>query len=315
MDPNTALTLLLGFGMVFAGLSALYLILLLFSWIIAVIRAAVNSDMSAVGKVVWILFCIFIPPVAVLYFLFPERNGFLRFCGWFMLLFTFGLIGFVGYGGYKASNGDFAGALEAIKNQQVPQNEIVVTPEKPFAVGQAVPAEQGIVTVPDTQTEIQPQQPVTSQTPPASAPRKFKWSVSPDENMNLLDGASALITLTVETEQGKRDVAYLQGMNSYQKVLGANPRNAEALVGRGLLKDAMQAGQGDGDFNAVVTLTTQAIGLYPDIADLYALRSRALNGLKKYGEARQDLEKAISLDPQNEDYQRSLKMLDLKTAQ
>lgn len=80
------LPFLAGFGITLVILFVIFGFVVAFAGIIATIRAAINGQLGTFSKIVWILCNLFIPGVAFLYFAFVDRNGFLKFVGWFCIL-------------------------------------------------------------------------------------------------------------------------------------------------------------------------------------------------------------------------------------
>lgn len=81
------LSFLAGLGITIAILFMIFGFVISCAGLIAIIRAAINSDLSALAKIIWILGC-FIPGVAFFYFAFVDKNGFLKFTGWACIIFT-----------------------------------------------------------------------------------------------------------------------------------------------------------------------------------------------------------------------------------
>lgn len=77
---------LTGLGITLVMLFSIFAFIISFAGIIALLRAGLNKDLGAFGKIFWILGS-FIPGVAFLYFAFVDRNPFLKFTGWMCLLF------------------------------------------------------------------------------------------------------------------------------------------------------------------------------------------------------------------------------------
>ncbi len=269
-----------GLALSLVALIVAYAILLAVSWIIVIIRVAIHDEMSGFQKVLWILGCLILPIVSMFYFIFVERNGFLKFCGWLMMLCTIVAIVFLIRSGVSLDDV----ILEARKQRgRVSSTMLLPSGQMQAAIDSA----------------------------PKIAPVKFKWNVNPDEDAAVANGGVILLSLVNEKNFFERKKLYEKGMAIYGEVLTANPRNAEALVGRGVLQNAYKADSGHADLQAANALITQAVTLYPAYGDLYALRSRALRGLRKNKGARDDLQKAISTDPENISYQNALKIFDM----
>lgn len=86
---------LAGFGITLVTFFMIFAGVVIFSGIIATIRAAINPRLGSFAKIVWIILSLSVPGAAFLYFAFVDKNGFLKFVGWSCLLF-FTLIALTG---------------------------------------------------------------------------------------------------------------------------------------------------------------------------------------------------------------------------
>lgn len=79
------LTFLAGFGITLLLVFMTFAVIVSCAGIIALIRAALNGDLSSGSKIFWIL-ASFVPGCAFLYFAFIDRNRLLKFVGWFCII-------------------------------------------------------------------------------------------------------------------------------------------------------------------------------------------------------------------------------------
>ena len=101
------LSFLAGIGITIAILFMIFGLVISCAGFIAILRAAINNELSTAAKIIWIIGC-FIPGVAFFYFAFVDKNGFLKFTGWICIIFTV----LVAASGGAAMNS----AVEAFKN-------------------------------------------------------------------------------------------------------------------------------------------------------------------------------------------------------
>lgn len=282
-----------------------YLFLLFVFWVFALVHVAINDHMGKLGKVLWVLGTIFIMPLSVLYFAFAVKNIFLRILGWLMLIPAIALIVFL------FINPDLrATFMESVMKKIMPSIE-VTKPAEGTDAAQTPAADQ------NTEMAVMPgvTMPQTQETPvPAAEPaKKFKWAVSQEETLMLVDAGMKSLNASIEGDAQKKAALANESVAEYGKILATNPGNAEALLGRGMLKETMKDGDGTADFQVAESLVTRAIAQYPDYADLYALKSKIQLQMEKYSEAEESLSKAMTMDPGNVIYQDDMKVLKIES--
>lgn len=290
MDLNISSNLLLGTGLSAAFLLCVYGILLACAWIIVIIRVAINEALPNSYKILWILGNIFFPVISMFYFMTVERNIFLKICGWFMLLFSIAICYGAIYLGYRAlQNGTIDGMGQAlVSSPVVPETQQQAVTPAPAPPPVSVPPPSAPIANGDLKDMLRPK--------------------APSE----MDGDMAIAIVGVEQDPGTRRGIYEAGMKDFNKKLAEDPKDVNALVGRATLKEIMMSGNGAEDYKAVQSLLDEKIKQSPDKPELYLIRSRAYSGLKQYKEARDSIQKAVDLAPDNQSYKNILKALDQK---
>ena len=139
--------------------------------------------------------------------------------------------------------------------------------------------------------------------------------LTPEQKMMLDASAEGLdgIMANLDNKPEEAKAHFIKAISMYDQLLKNNPEDIRSILNRGLTKDAMQKGLGKADLDLAISITSKQIISSPNNSELYYLRGSAYRGLNKYAEARQDLKKAISMNPERTNWQTDLKMMEVES--
>jgi len=138
------------------------------------------------------------------------------------------------------------------------------------------------------------------------------------DSLMLIDAGNERIkgVVHLDSEPEEAKAHFIKAISMYDQLLKNNPENTtkiRAIIYRGQTKEDMQKGLGKADLDLAISITSEQIISSPNNSELYYLRGSAYRGLNKYAEARQDLKKAISMNPERTNWQTDLKMMEVES--